>query len=150
MCIRDRSDDRDRLLLATRRQAVVERLLDQVADAALGIRHAVCQRGQRQPFPLVGDLGAAQIQPHLRAVAVGEDDVIVGGQHFKHRLGHRFDRLRLMFNRLAGVVFDNAVAADGDDHKLFHTFSFATVTSALATSRLSRKCFTTNMPPIIR
>ena len=132
-------------------QTVVQRLLDEVADAALGVRHAVCQRGQREPFPLVGDFGAAQIQPHLRTVAVGEHDVIVGGQHFEHRLCHRFNRLRLMFNRLAGVVFDNAVAADGNDHKLFHTCSFATLPdAALAASRLSSTCFTTNMPPIIR
>ena len=153
-------DDRNRFLFPARRQAVVERLLDQVADAALGIRHAVCQRGQRQPFPLVGDLGAAQIQPHLRAVAVGEHDVIVRGQHFEHRLSHRFDRLRLMLNRLAGVVFDNAVAADGNDHKLFHFVSFRrcvlapspwpSPTGRGGLTEISRTCFTTNIPPIIR
>ena len=147
----DLGDDRDRFLLPAPRQTVIERLLDQVADTALGIRDAVCQRRQREPFPFVSDFGPAQIQPHLGTVAVGEYDVIVGGQHLEHGLCHRFDRLRLVLNRLAGVVFDNAVAADGDDHKLFHTFSFATVpVAALAASRLSSTCFTTNMPPIIR
>ena len=153
-------DDRDRFLFPARRQAVVERLLDQVADPALGIRHAVCQRGQRQSFPLVGDFGAAQIQPHLRAIAVGEHDVIVRSQHFEHRLSHRFDRLRLMLNRLAGVVFDNAVAADGDDHKLFHFVSFRrcvlvpssrpSPTGRGGLTEVSSTCFTTNIPPIIR
>ena len=38
-------DDRDRFLLPARGQAVVERLLDQLANPALGVRHAVCQRG---------------------------------------------------------------------------------------------------------
>ena len=144
-------DDRDRFLLPAGGQAVVECLLDQIADSSLRVRHAVRQRRQRQPFPLVGDFGAAQIQPDLRAVTVGQHDVIVRGQHFQHRLCHRFHRLRLMLNRLAGVVFDNAVAANGNDHKRFHTFSFTIGPgSTLAVSRLSSTCFTTNIPPIIR
>ncbi len=145
------SHHRHRLLLAAGGETVVQRLLDQVADPALSVGHAVRQRGQGQPFPLVGDLRPTQIQPHLGAVAVGEDDVIVGGQHLQHRVCDRFHRLRLVLNRLAGVIFDNAVATDGDDHEFFHTFSFATgAGSTLAASRLSRKCFTTNMPLIIR
>ncbi len=130
-------DHRHRLLFAAGGKAVVQRLLDQIADPALGIGHAVCQRGERQSFPLVGNFGPAQIQPHLGTVAVCKHDVIVGGQHFQHRLRDRFHRLRLVFNRLAGVIFDNAVAADGDDHELFHTFSFVTVRSGPLTPALS-------------
>ncbi len=37
------------------RQAVVQRLLDQIADPALRIGDAVCQRGERQPFTLMRD-----------------------------------------------------------------------------------------------
>ena len=69
---------------------------------------------------------------------MGEHDVIVRGQHFEHRLSHRFDRLRLMLNRLAGVVFDNAVAADGNDHKLFHFVSFRRCVLTLALSHWER------------
>ena len=34
--------------------------------------------------------------------------------------------LKAMLNRLAGVIFDNAVATNGNDHKLFHVVMSAT------------------------
>lgn len=42
-------NDGDRFLRAARRQAVVQRLLDEVADTALGVCHAVGQRGEGSP-----------------------------------------------------------------------------------------------------
>lgn len=52
-------DDGNRLLLAALGEAVIQRLLNEVADAALGISDAVGQRRQRQTFTLVGYLRAA-------------------------------------------------------------------------------------------
>ena len=52
-------DDGNRLLLAALGKAVIQRLLDQVADAALGIGDAVSQRRQRQTFSFMGYLRAA-------------------------------------------------------------------------------------------
>ncbi|CSQ74362.1 Uncharacterised protein [Shigella sonnei] len=57
---------------------------------------------------------------------MGQHNVVIGSQHFQHRIGHGFHRLRLMLNRLAGVIFDNAVATNGNDHKLFHVVMSAT------------------------
>ncbi|MNJ70049.1 hypothetical protein D3C77_664640 [compost metagenome] len=51
---------------------------------------------------------------------MGEDDVVIRCQHFQHRVCDLFHRLGLMFYGLTGVVFDNAVATNGDDDEFFH------------------------------
>ena len=153
-------DHRDRLLLAASCQTVVQRLLDQIADAPLRICDAVCQRGKRQPFTLVRDFRTSEIQPHLRPVTVCQHNVVVRCQHLQHRIRHRLHRFSLVLNRLAGVIFDNAVAANGNDHKFFHSVIFrlqaiqvvfvGSCSGAVTASRLSRTCLRTNMPLIIR
>ena len=49
----------DGFLLAVTRQPVIQRLLDQIANAALRIRYTVRQRRLGQPFALVGNLRTA-------------------------------------------------------------------------------------------
>ncbi|MNI66669.1 hypothetical protein D3C73_1222540 [compost metagenome] len=134
--------------------------MDQITNAALGIGDAVCQRRQRQAFTLVGNLCAPQIESHLRPVAVRQHNVVVRCQHLQHRIGNGFYGFSLVLNRLAGVIFDNAVAANGNDHKFFHSVIFHSkaiqevlvgcCSRAVTASRLSSTCFITNIPPIIR
>ncbi|MNY24549.1 hypothetical protein D3C86_1582730 [compost metagenome] len=81
-------DHRHRLFVTAATETVVECLLDQVADAALGIRHTVREWRERQALLLMRNLCTAQIQPHLRAVTVGEHDVIVRTEHCQYRLCH--------------------------------------------------------------
>ena len=67
---------------------VAERLDEHVADGALQIGSRVVHRHGRDLVN--GELRAAQDEPHLRAVAVGDDDVPAGFDHVGDMArGHR-------------------------------------------------------------
>lgn len=117
----DLRDQRNRPARLVRKAAplehVVERLLDLVADGALCVRDAAYQRDDVHPRDRAGDFRAQHDEPHLRAVAVGDqhlpallDDV----GDVLHRLAQREV---LVFDALLVAVLDEGVAPNGDDRK---------------------------------
>src|SRR6185295_6286125 len=109
--LRHERDDRDADAAALQR--VAERVLEHEADRALGVADRVLHRHRRHLA--VGDLGAAQDEADLRAVAVRQHDVPAGGDHRRDVRRRLADRVVLVVERGVRVVEDERVAADGDD-----------------------------------
>ena len=98
-------------------QDVLQVLGQRVAERPLGVRAADVERDLVQ---LVGgDLGAAQDETHLGAVAVADDDVPAVGDHRRHVLGGLVGRDVLVAHGLVHAVRDQRVPADRHDDESF-------------------------------
>ena len=77
-------------------QLAHEGVAEEVADAAFGIGHAHVEREPRGEIGLGDDLGAAEDEADLRAVAVGQDDAPAVGDERAHVRGRRARVLELL------------------------------------------------------
>ena len=83
--------------------------------APLGVRPADVQRHLVHALHPVGDLGAPQDEPDLRAVAVPDGEVPAGLYHLRKVPCGIAERLLLVLHRLVTGVTDERVPAYGDD-----------------------------------
>ena len=89
---------------------------EHVADRALKVGARIVHRYGRDFVD--GDFGAPQHEPHLRAVAVGDDDVPAGLDHVGDVMGD--DRDLIVLVRDSYVIFANQrIAADRHERKVF-------------------------------
>ena len=96
-----------------------ERRLEQVADLALGHRDQRVERERRGL--LLAELLLQQQRADVRAVAVGEHDLVTGRAQGEHGLDDLAHVLELLRPRSGLTGLDQGVAADGDDdaHRMF-------------------------------
>jgi hypothetical protein len=66
-------------------------------------------------FYLGGDLGPAQDEAHLRAIAMPDDHFVPGLDHVCDVQAGGLGGFVLIFNCLVRGIFDQGIAADGDD-----------------------------------
>ena len=94
----------------------MQRLREQVSDLSLAGRAAYVESLARNVIR--GALGTQQLRPHLRPVAVGDDQVIAVANQADDRC-RRAARIRqLLDNRALLPRADQGVATDGDEHGL--------------------------------
>ena len=107
------SNHSDALALnVTVQKFVVQRLLNHVANRALGIRAAGVKRYGMEQVASV--FRAQQDKADLRAVAVSDDDIPALGNHFGNVYGGLTNSGELIRNALVSFIFDKGVAANGN------------------------------------
>ena len=98
------------LLDAAVEELVLQGLLQLVADGALGVGAAHVEGHLVHALHPVGDLRAAQDEPHLRPVAVADGEVPPAADHVGEVVRRVAQRLLLVLDGLVGGIPDQRVA----------------------------------------
>ena len=94
-------------------ELVAQRLDEHVPDRALGVGDGVVHRDRIHL--VLGELGAAQDEAHLRPVAMGDNEFPALLDHVDQRRHRAADGLVLLRDRVVLGVGDQCVAAEGHD-----------------------------------
>ena len=96
-------------------QLVLQCLLQLVTDRPLAVRTAHIQRNFVHTLVLGGNLGPAQDETNLRAIAMPDSDIPPGSDHVCHVTGSLAQRIFLVFNGNMLGITDKRITADGND-----------------------------------
>ena len=104
-------------------QFVLQGLLEGIADRALAVGTAHIQRDLVHAFHFCGNFRTAQDEADLRSVAVTDGHIPARFDHIGDVVRRLAQRLVLVFHRDVLGVFDQRIAADGNDSNFFgHDF----------------------------